>query len=584
MAQSKWSASPSFSPDGARLAYISDAGGLPEVYVVSTVGGAPTKITSFQDPVGGVRWSPTEDRLAIVVSPGGGMNSQIYLARSDGKDLVRITDGEKDNNWLNTWTRDGKELMFASNRRDPAAMDAYLYDVAAKQARLVAKNPGIGYLTGATHDRRRALLYRMESRGNDNLFLVDDKGEQILTAHEGPGSFFGELAPDDKTIYVGSNKDSDLVAFGKIAIDGAPKPIETIIARDDGELAIVAISSRATAALVWNIAGRNELQLVELATGKILPSPAPPDELVHELVWSPDGNQLAVTLSGATTPVNIFILANGAWRQITQSPHDGVALAELVRPELVKLSAHDDLQLSGWLYRPRNATKPGPIVLSFHGGPEGQELPGLQSQYQALVARGIAVFAPNVRGSSGFGKKFVNLDNGALRVDAVKDIKACVDYLVGANVADPKRIGIMGGSYGGYMTMAGVTEYPTMFAAAANLFGIVSFATFFESTEPWMAAISKIEFGDPQTQAELLKQLSPLNKVERIATPVIVLHGKNDTNVPLIEAEQIVASLRKRKVPVEYVLFPDGGHGWQKTENKIKSTVAIVRWFETHLR
>jgi dipeptidyl aminopeptidase/acylaminoacyl peptidase len=239
--------------------------------------------------------------------------------------------------------------------------------------------------------------------------------------------------------------------------------------------------------------------------------------------------------------------------------------------------------LSGWLYRAKNQTGPGAYVISFHGGPEGQELPAFRSDYQALLLAGIGVFAPNVRGSSGFGKKFVNLDNGPLRVNAVKDIKACVDYLVNNHIADPKRIGITGGSYGGYMTMAGLTEYPDSFAAGADLFGIVNFKTFFEHTEPWMASISTVEYGDPKTQGEMLDQLSPIYKLDRITAPTMVLHGANDTNVPVIEAEQIVSTLKKRGVPVEYVLFPDEGHGWRKVSNRIRSTVEITQFFSKYL-
>jgi dipeptidyl aminopeptidase/acylaminoacyl peptidase len=195
----------------------------------------------------------------------------------------------------------------------------------------------------------------------------------------------------------------------------------------------------------------------------------------------------------------------------------------------------------------------------------------------------MAVFAPNVRGSSGFGKKFVNLDNGALRVQGVRDIKASVDHLVKEGIADPKRLGIMGGSYGGYMVMAGVTEWPDLFAAGANLFGVVNFETFFKHTEPWMAAISTKEYGDPATEGEMLRSLSPIHKVDRVKTPLIVLHGANDTNVPVVEAEQIVDSLKRRNVPVEYILFADEGHGWRRTPNRIRSTVAIVRFFKEKL-
>jgi dipeptidyl aminopeptidase/acylaminoacyl peptidase len=223
------------------------------------------------------------------------------------------------------------------------------------------------------------------------------------------------------------------------------------------------------------------------------------------------------------------------------------------------------------------------VVLSFHGGPEGQERPGFNSTYQALLSRGISVFAPNVRGSSGFGKKFVNLDNGPLRVEGVKDIKDCVDVLVARKIADPKRIGIMGGSYGGYMTLAGLTEFPDTFAAGADLFGIVNFETFFAHTQPWMAAISTVEYGDPVTQKDLLASLSPIHKLDRIKAPTLVLHGANDTNVPVVEAEQVVETLKKRGVPVDLVLFPDEGHGFRKTPNRVKSTVSVVEWFDKYL-
>jgi dipeptidyl aminopeptidase/acylaminoacyl peptidase len=222
-------------------------------------------------------------------------------------------------------------------------------------------------------------------------------------------------------------------------------------------------------------------------------------------------------------------------------------------------------------------------VLSFHGGPEGQERPSFKPLYQALLARGIAVFAPNVRGSSGFGKRFVNLDNGALRVGAVRDIRAAADHLVRLGIAQPGRLGIMGGSYGGYMTMAGLTEFPELFAAGADLYGIVNFETFFAHTEPWMAAISKVKYGDPATQLELLRALSPIHKLDRLRAPTLVLHGANDTNVPVVEAEQVVQALSRRSVPVQYVQFPDEGHGFRKLANRVRADVAIVRWFESYL-
>jgi dipeptidyl aminopeptidase/acylaminoacyl peptidase len=315
------------------------------------------------------------------------------------------------------------------------------------------------------------------------------------------------------------------------------------------------------------------------------PGPQLPTELAFSPKFSRDGKQLALVLNGAAAPSDVWVLdiASRNFHQVTHSPHAGVNLEDLVRPKLVRYTAHDGLPLSGWLWLPKQWTPPGPVVFSFHGGPEGEELPGFRSDYQALLMKGIAVFAPNVRGSSGFGKRFVNLDNGELRVNAVKDIKSSVDYLVANKIADPRRLGIMGGSYGGYMTMAGLTEYPDVFKAGADLFGVVNFETFFANTEPWMAAISTVEYGDPKTQADLLQRLSPIHKLDQVKAATIVLHGANDTNVPVVEAEQVVNNLKRRGVPVQYVLFPDEGHGWRKVTNRIRSTIEITRWFVKYL-
>lgn len=592
MAKIGWCYSPSFSPDGKRVAFISDLNGTPQVWIVPAEGGWPELITSLDDQVQQVSWSPAGAWLAFSLAPGGGMNQQVYLVHPDGTELHRLTDGGKENNWLGCWTHDGRSLALTSNRRDASAMDAYLVNVESGELRLVAENQGMGMLTDVSRDGRYGILYRMESRSDDNLFLLDlSTGKTtLLTPHEGPGSFEeGKFAPDGRTIYLLSNKERELIAFARVLLDqdGKPGEIEVIAGREDAELSSFEMSEDGTTAvLLWNVSGRNELAFLNLATLQHTSGPTLPGELVSSLSWSKDGRLLALAVSGATLPRNIWVYERTAqqFRQITDSPHAGIDLATLVRPELVHFTAHDGLALSGWLYRSASSGTPGALVIDFHGGPEGQAQPSFNYIYQALIAQGIAVLAPNVRGSSGFGKTFVNLDNGPLRFDALKDIKACVDYAIATGIAHPQQIGIMGGSYGGYMTMAGLTEYPDLFAAGANLFGIVNFETFFAHTEPWMAAVSTLEYGDPRTQADLLRELSPIHKIDRVKAATIVLHGANDTNVPVVEAEQVVESLRQQGVPVEYVLFPDEGHGFTKTPNRIRTAVSIVQWFVAHLR
>lgn len=585
------SSAPSFSPDGAQLAFLSNMNGVPQIFIVPTDGGWPVQVTSGSDPVGDLAWSPRGDLIAYSVSPGGGLNTQIYVVAPDGSGIRRLTAGGKDNNSLGHWTDDGTALTLSSNERDPASFDAYVVDVKSGRKTLVARIDGVGGLSEVTRDGRRSVLEKTRSRGDNDLFLVDlaNKTSVPLTPHTPPAQFAGAITLDGKAVYLRSNNDRDRMAFGRIPIgsDGKPGTFQLIAERADAELDSFALSSDGTtAAVLWNASGKNELGFIDLATGTSTPHGPLPDDIIGGLQFSRDGKRLAMTIGGATRPTDIWVLdiaSKKRW-QVTKSPHPGVALETLQRPELVTFKAHDGLELSGWLYRPPGVSGPAPYVISFHGGPEGQERPTFRSDYQALVAQGIGVFAPNVRGSSGFGKKFVNLDNGERRIESLKDIKASVDFLVGKRLANPKKIGVTGGSYGGYMTMAALTEYPELFAAGANLFGIVNFATFFSHSEPWMAAISTVEYGDPKTQKDLLDRLSPIHKIDRIKAPLLVLHGANDTNVPVIEAEQTVAALKKRGVPVEYILFPDEGHGWRKTANRIASTVAITRFFVKYLK
>ena len=582
--------SPTFSPDGKRLAFVSDLSGVPQIWVMPTEGGWPTLLTNDNDPVGQVIWSPTSDWLAYSLAPGGGMNTQVYVLKADGSGQKRLSKGGKETNRLFDWTHDGKKLETGDNTRNPSAIDAYLTDPATGASDVAVQNDALATLEDVSRDGRWGLVSRLVSRGDNNLYLVDLKThkETLLTPHSGPGTFSGELAPDGKAAYLVSNKDRDLLAFARIRLgsDGTPGPIEVLAERPDAEVDGFRFNDQGTlAALVWNVGGRSELSFIDLPSGKQWKGPELPAELVGGLNFSSDGKLLAMNISGAAAPSDIWImdLATRKLRQLTHVPHAGVDLSQLVRPELVKFKSFDGQELSGWLYRPKTQTR-GSYVLSFHGGPEGQERPAFRSDYQSLLAAGIGVFAPNVRGSSGFGKRYVNLDNGELRFNGLKDIKSCVDYLVNAGLADPKRIGITGGSYGGYMTLAGVTEYPEMFAAGVDLFGMVNFFTFFEHTEPWMAAISTTEYGDPKTQKDLLTRLSPLGKLSQIHTPLQVQHGANDTNVPVVEAEQVVANLKQRGVPVEYILVPDEGHGWRKTANRVTSTVKMVEFFSRYLK
>ena len=434
------------------------------------------------------------------------------------------------------------------------------------------------------------MVERLVTRGNTNVFLHDlqTHKEILLTPHEGPALASGELAPDGSAVYIVHNLGRDRQVVSRIPIDAAGKPgaMTTLAARDDAEVDDFTVSEDGRhAVLTWNAGGRSELELVSLPDGKRTPFARAPGEVVSVSDFSPDGRRVALNVTGAAQPPSAwqYEFASQRYTQIAPVALKGVDLSTLVKPELRKYKAQDGLELSGWLYLPKGFKQPGPVVLSFHGGPEGQERPSFRSDYQAILAQGIAVFAPNIRGSYGFGKAFLALDNHEKRFDANRDVYDSAQYLIKSGVGARDRLGIVGGSYGGYVVMMAVTEYPETFAAGADLFGIVNFETFFAQSTPWMGAISGGEYGDPKTQRDLLQRLSPIHKLDRIKAAMLVMHGANDTNVPVVEARQVVDTLKKNGRDVEFLLFPDEGHGWRKIPNRVKSTTTLADFFRRHL-
>lgn len=578
-----------YSPDGKQIAFLSNRTGTPQVWLVDAAGGTPKQITQGTDPVGSVAWSPVADRIAYDVARGGGFNAQVFYSKADGSDVKRITSGGKEDNFAGDFAPDGR-YYFRSAQRDPQAPDSWIYDPKSGKAAIAIQYDGFGGIVDIQRPANRALISRLVTRGNTNLYLHDLQTHQeiLLTPHDGPALASGELTPDGSAAYLVHNIGRDRQVVSRIPIDAAGKPgkMTLFAARDDAEADAFTISHDGRRALLsWNVGGRTELELVSLPDGKRAPLRPPPGEVVSISDFAPDSTRVALTVTGAAQPTSAwqYNFASQRYTQIAPVATPNVDLSSLVRPELRKYKAQDGLGLSGWLYRPKGFKQPGPVVLSFHGGPEGQERPVFRADYQAILAQGIAVFAPNIRGSSGFGKAFLALDNHEKRFDANRDVYDSANYLIQSGVGAKDRLGIVGGSYGGYVVMMAVTEYPDTFAAGADLYGIVNFETFFAQSTPWMGAISGGEYGDPKTQADLLRRLSPIHKLDRVRAAMLVMHGANDTNVPVVEARQVVDTLKQNGRDVEFLLFPDEGHGWRKIPNRVKSTMTLADFFRRHL-
>jgi dipeptidyl aminopeptidase/acylaminoacyl peptidase len=564
--------SPSLSPDGRHVAYVSDRGGAPRAWVQPVGSDLTFLVDTGPHPVGSVAWSPDGSWLACVLAPGGAPRTEVWLVRPDGSDLRQAAGFGADTACLPGWLPSGG---LAITENTEGRVRALLVDPVTGCRRTLAEG-NLMALIDVAPDGGRVLL-RRGPRGARHIAVRDLTTGEEHPLVPGDAACF---APDGETVYARTDLGGELAVLARIS-GGSP----TIVAgRADAELESFAMTADgATAALVWNVyGGASELTILGLVTGVERPVPPPAGAtVVGSGVFAAGGGTLAFIAEGPGRPASVHTLDLRSW---TVTPAIGGQSVQDrgVRPELRVLTAADGLAISGWLYRPAGPG-PYPTVLSLHSGPESQERPGHHPLFQALVGRGIAVFAPNVRGSSGFGRSFVNADNGAGRYGAVADVAACVAHLVDTGIAEAGRIGCMGRSYGGYLTLAALVTYPELFAAGVDVCGMANFATFYAGTEPWIAAAAVGKYGDPVRDRELLRDLSPITHADRLVAPLLVVHGARDTNVPVCEAEQVVAALRAGGVPHRFLLFADEGHDFVNRANREAYVEATVDWLTRYL-
>ncbi|MGH3785509.1 MAG: prolyl oligopeptidase family serine peptidase [Pseudonocardiaceae bacterium] len=593
--------SPALSPDGSTLAVVSDRDGIPRVWLSPLVPlapmaesaplvqpGPPVRLDTGEDYVRTVSWSPDGEWLCLTTAPDGGERTLVRALHPDGSEARVVAGTAAGAASTGPWQPGGHVMgLTESNATDPAMLDAYAVDVCSGRRRHLVTGPAARVCT-FSHDGRYAVV-RLGSRGARRLVLVDTRSGSSAELIDADATVAdARFAPDDRTIYLHTDADREfaaLLALPRVAA-GYPESAEPIAAREGAELEKFALEPTGRAVVVvWNIEGHSELELVELAGGQRHALPAPPAEVVTSCVFAQDGGSLVLAVeSGAELP---HVL------RYPLPPAEPVRLAPvlpppwlpdaLTRPELHRWRSRDGLELSGWLYRPAGALGAAPTLIWLHGGPEAQERPTFNPLYQALLSYGVAVFAPNVRGSSGFGRRFVDADVGHRRFAAIDDVADLVGYLVNAQLADPAALGCAGRSYGGYLTVAVMASYPELFCVGVDVCGITDFETFFAHTEPWIAAAAVSRYGDPHRDAELLRELSPIHRIGQLSAPLLVVHGGQDTNVPLIEAEQLVNALRDRGASPGYLVLPDEGHDILRPTNRAVFVREVVHWLIRHL-
>jgi dipeptidyl aminopeptidase/acylaminoacyl peptidase len=597
-------AAPALSPTGDQVAFLTNISGTPQVWMVSVQGGWPDQMTFFPDRVDFISWSPDGSGLIFGKSIGGDENAQLYWMAPDGSQVRALTSEPKVRHNFGGWSHDGKKISFASNQRHRDFFDVYVMDIATGSSQLVYQQDGSNGPVAWSNDGRRLVVsHANEQLSLDNdLYLVNiaTKTASHLTPHEGAAQFSDvRFMPDGQSLLFTTDDKREFQSLAQM--DLATRRVD-ILDDTQWDVAGVEVSDNGgMLAYTLNRDGFSELYVRRLNTdGKPLitalgpkgtPVKLPGNGVVGGLSFSRDGRKLALVFNGARFNADVWIydLQTRTLKQVTQSSRAGIPQSSFVEPELIHYKTFDQRMIPAWYYRQNNilingADNPVPVIISVHGGPEGQALPTFSAVDQYFLAQGYAILVPNVRGSTGYGKTYTHLDDVQKREDSVKDLAAAVEWLKSSGGADPKRIAVIGGSYGGYMVLAAITLYPEIWSAAVELFGIANFETNLTRTSGYRRKLREREYGTLEKDLEFLRSISPIYKVDRIRAPLFVLQGKNDPRVPYTESEQIVKALRDRNRPVEYILFEDEGHGFVKLNNRLLMYPRIVEFLAKHMK
>jgi dipeptidyl aminopeptidase/acylaminoacyl peptidase len=581
-------------------------GDVPQVHRVAMPGGDRQQLTFFTDRVAEGLFNPSNaDEIAFAKDTGGGEFFQLYLDDLRSGKITRLTKGDRSRNTGAIWSRDGKQIAYSSTARDGQNADICVVDPHDPQSAhiLVQTNEPGWSVSDRSQDGKQILLTLERSAVVSELYLLDvATGQKSKLGPDAPDSgwFGAKFANDQKGAYIISNAGSD---FSQLAyIDFTSKKVIAI--RPDLRWNVddldVSRDGRYVAYLV-NEDGYGKLHVLDTVSRKDVALPAIETGVITGLRWRPTGHEIGFTLSSALTPGDVYSvnLDTQHLDRWTHGETGGLDAALFPTPELIHWKSFDSLSISGFHYpassrftrfaRPEG-THLGlprqPVIINIHGGPEGQFRPGyLGALNYYMNELGIAVIFPNVRGSTGYGKTFLNLDNGLKREDSVKDIGALLDWVKTQPNLDSNRIMVTGGSYGGYMTLATMTHYSDRVRCAVEQVGISNFRTFLEHTEAYRRDLRRVEYGDERDPKmhDFFESISPLNNAAKITKPMFIVAGRNDPRVPYTEGQQMTEALRKNNVPVWYLLAEDEGHGFVKKRNRDFLAAATAEFVETYL-
>jgi dipeptidyl aminopeptidase/acylaminoacyl peptidase len=583
----------SFSADEKQVLFHTNKTGIFNVYTVGVAGGAAKQLTnSTKESTYAVSYFPTDARFLYTYDRGGNENSHLYVRELDGSERD-LTPGEKTKANFLGWSFNRKSFFYSTNERDPRFFDIYEMAVVDFKPLLVYKDE-TGFEVGDISNDKRFIAFQKTggSASDSDVYLYDATTKQLknLTEHKGdvansPQTF----DPASKYLYFLSDAGGEFqyvarydLATGKTeTVERAPWDVSYTSFSRTGKYRVTAVNADA----------RTQIKVYDTKTGKPVELPHLPNGDITGVQISPSERLMAFYLNGDRSPSNLYVydFATKKATRLTDSLNPEIDAADLVESEVIRYKSFDGVEIPSILYKPHgaDAAHKAPALLLIHGGPGGQTRTGYSPITQYLVNHGYVILGVNNRGSSGYGKTFFASDDGKHGHEPLWDCVEAKKYLQTLSYVDPRKIGIMGGSYGGYMVLAALAFKPDEFTVGVDLFGVSNWVRTLQSIPPYWESIRKSlykEIGDPSTQLEMLREVSPLFHADQITRPLIVLQGANDPRVIKPESDEIVDNIKRRGGIVEYVVFDNEGHGFTKKANEIRAYKAILDFLDKHLK
>jgi len=582
-----------FAPDGMSVLISSDGTGVFNAYELRLDGGPAEPLTKSEDnAVFAVSWFPADKRILYTYDSGGNELNHVIVREEDGSSRD-LTPGDDLKAGFLAWSDDGESFYLTSTERNPQSFDIYRYSAEDYSRQLVYENPGF-QVSDISGDGRWVALDKPRTSADSDIYVVDLSSENpepaLITEHDGNIGYgtYG-ITPDGNALIYATNENGefnqawkhDLESGDKSLLIEAPWDVSYVAYSRSGRYRVSGINADA----------RIEVTIVDTETGVDLTLPELPQGDLRNVRFSADESHVALIINADDSPSNIHVidLADGNSRQLTSALNPVIDQSHLVRSEVIRYKSFDGLEIPSILYKPFGASVDNqvPALVLVHGGPGGQTRTGYRAMVQHLVNHGYAILGANNRGSSGYGKTFFHMDDKRHGEDDLQDIVAGRKYLESLDWVDAQKVGVIGGSYGGYMVAAALTFEPDAFDIGINIFGVTNWVRTLQNMPPWWEAQKESlydELGDPATDGERHRRISPLFHAGNITKPTLVVQGANDPRVLQVESDELVAAIQANEVPVEYIVFPDEGHGFRKRANRITASDAYVKFLDTYLK